>query len=330
MTDSTQGSTTGVLAEAKVHSRFGPKAAKLLNKVDRKLYQISARQGRAHLLYLVEARLYAWLCRQAWFQSRYQAHEVRQIQRFLDETAILKLNPALNAKQVIQQALLGNYLRWRWRQRFNSAQSPITTLFTVQGQEILEAAVQQKKGVILTFAHSYAVYLVRHWLLASRQEPEVTILNASNAAHSMGVPFSPATSHLIHTRQLYQAKECLQRNGIVSIAADGLDGHKTLVLPLYQYPYPFRTTFARLALRTGAVVLPVSARLDLHGRVGLIFHSALHPGADEEPRQQRMEQLIKQYAAFLHAEWAASPGNIPSRFMERHLLGLPQLDEIAV
>lgn len=328
MTDATQPIKPMAMTKAHLRNRLRPKAVHLLNKADKKLYRISAKHGRAHLLYRAEARLYAWLCRQAWFQSRYQANEVQQIQRFLAATAILQINPTLDAKQVIQQALLGNYLRWRWRQRFTQMPSAlIASLFTVQGQEFLDAALQPKKGVVLTFAHSYTVYLVRYWLLASRPEPEFTILQASDAAQRMGMPFSPAASHSIHVRQLRQAKECLQQNGIVSIAADGLDGRKTLVLPLYQYPYPFRTAFARLAMSAGAVVLPVSARLDQRGYVVLIFHPPLQQGNDQEPYQQRVEQLVRQYAAFLHTEWAASPGNIPSRFMERYLLGAPHLDK---
>jgi KDO2-lipid IV(A) lauroyltransferase len=275
-----------------------------------------------YVSYFVEARMYSWLYGQVWFQRAFKADNVRLVRNFLDATGLCAIDPALKLKQIVRRMLLGDKLRQRWRGKFEANPSCLRDLIAVQGQENLERALQQKRGVILAMTHAYATHLVPPWLAVTRAEPQLTInyrgkigaakINNPQAASTKGNNFSRAT-------EIYEAMNCLRKNGIVGILSDGYKGEKQIVLQLYGHNRAFRLGFAELALQTGAVVLPVSVRLDLDGRVQLIYHSQLHSGEANDEHGQRVENLVRQYAGFLASEWAAAPGDITQRYVREYL-----------
>ena len=97
-----------------------------------------------------------------------------------------------------------------------------------------------------------------------------------------------------------------------------------LLLPFLQRLRPFRTSFAELALLTGAVVLPVSAILDRQGIPEITFYPSFDVGDEAQPKSERIEQMVKQYAGFLETEWVKTPGNIRLLHIKDYLHFLAQ------
>lgn len=305
------------------YPRRGLKAAvrRQANSVSEKLYHVSSNYGMAHWFYLAEARYFAWLCGQPWAQQRFWVTEVAIIQRFLRATALLTLNSALDPKFIMQQALLGEVLRSRWQPRHKHFQpAQLASIVKVHGAEIFTAAYQQRRGVILTLYHAFASRFVSPWLASVGIKPQMRIERASKVASADGLTYAPAMDSMLNARQLHAAKNCLADAGVVHILQDGIHNAKgTIMLPFLQGVRPFRPSFAELALRTGAVILPVSAHLDRHGCIEITFCPALDAGGTGQPNSERIEQLLRQYASFLETEWLRVPGNITILLMKNYL-----------
>ena len=295
-------------------------------RLSAKLYRVSSNYGVAHHLYLAEARYFAWLCGQPWAQQRFWASEVEMMQRFLRETNILKLNQKLEPKAIVHQALLGDTLHKRWLPWFNRFQpSQLASITTVRGQENFTTAYQQKCGIILTYYHGLASRFVLPWTTSVGVKPHVRIEPARVVANAAGLTYSPTMDAFLNARQLHAAKACLAEAGVVHILQDGLSGKTgVLLLPFLQRLRPFRTSFAELALLTGAVVLPVSAILDRQGIPEITFYPSFDVGDEAQPKSERIEQMVKQYAGFLETEWVETPGNIRLLHIKDYLHFLAQ------
>lgn len=291
-----------------------------LNRISRKLYRATVRYQRESVLYFVEARLFAWLCGQPWAQQRYWAKEVELVHTFLRRTKLLDHNPALTMSEVTQLALFGYCFSDRWFQRMTTwSPQQLAQVITVHGWEQWLAAQQRGRGVILTHYHVYPTQLVWVWLTAMGVQQLNTVRNGRMAAQEAGVVYTPEIVPFLYARQLHAAKACLEAGGAVRILPDGFGGKGGISLPFYQHMRSFRTSFAELALRTGASALPVSTTLDLHGKVAITFHAPFVIRDSRQSHSGQIEQLVQEFATFLHDAWAKTPGTIRMGYMGRFL-----------
>jgi KDO2-lipid IV(A) lauroyltransferase len=127
-------------------------------------------------------------------------------------------------------------------------------------------------------------------------------------------------------RSVLQARQILERQGVVHIIADGYQGSSIMSLPFLGRWRPFRTGFAELAVQTGARVVPVFASLDKHGRVTVEFLPPLESRPKALKPQEHIMSLLTQYARLLEQRWLADPGNI-CRWQLQRFLKLPLIAE---
>ena len=81
----------------------------------------------------------------------------------------------------------------------------------------------------------------------------------------------------------------------------------------------FAAGFAELAVRTGAVALPVFASFDEEGRVDIEFLEPLDSGIESMVHSEQIETLVRQYARLLELRWSQDPGNVRQRIAGKFL-----------
>jgi KDO2-lipid IV(A) lauroyltransferase len=135
----------------------------------------------------------------------------------------------------------------------------ILRLTEIQGQEHLEAALARKKGVILASAHFGNVDLIAQvpMLLglpimgpAQHVRPERLFRYTQRLRQSHGVRIIPADGVLL---EMYRA---LRRNEIVGLPCDRGIADNSRMLEFFGKPALLADGPVRLALRTGAAIVP--------------------------------------------------------------------------
>lgn len=304
------------MAKARSGRTLRSRQRQLLQSIENNLYSMSSGRQYAPLLYLAEARFFAWLCGQPWAQRRYWPAKVAVVERFLHQTNLPMANSRLTPTQVMHQALFcDNFIRpWRWRLSTWQPQQ-LAQVVTVRGWEAWRTAYKQRNGIILVTYHTLAARLLLPWLAHAGVEPSLVLGSRYQADDTADLPNSP----FLYARQLHAAQGCLAAGGVVQILPDGFQGSGGISLPLYQHTRLFRTAFAELALLTGAIVMPASVILTLAGKIEITFHPPLCVGEKSQPRRENIEALVKHYVAFLHTAWCAAPGNISIGHMAQFL-----------
>ena len=192
------------------------------------------------------------------------------------------------------------------------------------GREHLDAALARKKGVVLLFPHAGNVML----LIA------LVALSGYDLTQVAARGFHPGDSPGWFARRVRQVREkaedrlparfvtpddpprrlfrTLERNGVLAITFDGRAGKKFVVTPFLQRKALLSTGPVRLAVSTGATVVPAMCLFD-----GRVHRLHLCPGraavdglsfADrcerlfEEVLRQDLEPLLKRYPDH-YARW---------------------------
>ncbi|MCP4400858.1 MAG: amino acid adenylation domain-containing protein [bacterium] len=204
---------------------------------------------------------------------------------------------------------------------------------------IEESTLQQddvnRRGILLIGSHFGPPGILSFLQLEFRRFTEIAPLVGRKArieqtAAEMGQSFLkreylPIFDDSQRISSVYQARQILERQGIVYIVADGYKGKSSLALPFLGRLRPFRTGFAELAVQTGAAVIPMFPSLDGQGRITVKFLNPLEPGGDTLSEQEQIERLITQYASLLEDRWLNAPGNI--RYSQiNQFLRLPRID----
>ena len=115
-------------------------------------------------------------------------------------------------------------------------------------------------------------------------------------------------------RPALQACAYLQKGGLVGVVADGFQGAAGTEMTFLGTRRHFHAGFAELAVRTGAKVVPVSARLSADGAIAIHFFPPLKDEM-EMPREDRIALLRMQFVARVEEEWRHAPGSV----LRRHL-----------
>ena len=99
----------------------------------------------------------------------------------------------------------------------------------------------------------------------------------------------------------------LRSGGMVHSLFDGLQGMGTIARPFLGHNCRFRRALIELAWSEGAVIVPVSVRTELDGRILIDFHKALSDDIGNMPAKKAAEGVVERYAAFLEATIRAYP-----------------------
>lgn len=196
--------------------------------------------------------------------------------------------------------------------------------FPVIGLEHLQGAMARERGVILVTAHlgyphiiprvlERHGYTVRQLLaeldrLSRNRHLEEYLKQASKLRRAIYQNTKVATdklyeSDMVASLDVRPLLSALKNNEIVMIAGDGLRSTQFINFPLFGKPYPFPTGFIKLALTTGAAVLPAFAVPD-RATIGIRveIHSPLRMD-----RSESLESNVRQFADALDGQLRKTP-----------------------
>ncbi|MFN8443067.1 MAG: AMP-binding protein [Caldilineaceae bacterium] len=256
----------------------------------------------------------AWSVQQRQVQGRYYRKEVADVQQFLPTIG----RTAQDRQPVADYLFFGAWAYYRltpWGNHPEKLRATETRAWVdVRGMGLVEQAVAEGRGLILLRSHSNGDFwfntlpIQSYRLRQLERQLEIWQLNDT------------LTQSTLFAHQLNTARQVLEKGGIVNVHADGRHGYSQG--RLYNFlgrQRSFHTSFAELALLTGAKVVAVDVTLHRNGRATLTFVDPFDPGATHEAYSQRVERLVNQYVAFCQAKWTSEPWSIPWYQLAWHL-----------
>lgn len=254
------------------------------------------------------------------------ADRVRQLKAF---HALIR--PSIPSEAFVRKSLINNCLsNWRLGLLAGCSPSVFNRWVSVEGLEILTAAIKKGGGVVLLQSH-FAMHQIVLAVLHLNGFNEISVIGYNESLHKGPIgKFVPGgLGHIsyakhLSTLQLFEGKRMLTRGGIVSITADGEDGQSGFSLPFCGRMYPFRAGFAELSLQTGADPIPVITTMEITGHLRVQFLRPLDTGSAAQSNQVRMASLIEQYQCILERQWQQMPHNILWYYMRR-FMSLPEV-----
>ncbi len=229
-----------------------------------------------------------------------------------------------NSASVARQ-LCGNQVRFRTRDRLldGVADRRMAGLFSVSGRDRLDAALAEKKGVILLSSHFGAHLMPAHWLFRQGYPVRFYMERPRHVSKYLNRQFAsdgplgqadlfisrgkddPAAS----ARTILRAAKVLHAGMIVYLAGDvRWLGPNTQAAGFLGERYQFSATWVRLAALTGAPVVPVFCPMLAAGTYHIDFRPALHVPGDA-PRSGQILPWVQSYLEMLEDEVRKHPDN---------------------
>jgi acyl-CoA synthetase (AMP-forming)/AMP-acid ligase II/lauroyl/myristoyl acyltransferase len=200
-------------------------------------------------------------------------------------------------------------------------------LFQVKGWEHLENAYAAGKGVILVTLHSTSARIASTVIrrrLHSRSIQTISQTRAQRLERLRGMeeePDNPPMDEVALTSDLLiQAYQTLKHGQIIQLVPDGkafsvsdepvsIAGRRTYI----------QSGFAKIALLSDAAIVPVMTTRRLDGSIHSTFFPPLVPADRHAPVEEKIMDLVRQYAAFLESSWQTAPECVTWSKMGKHL-----------
>jgi acyl-CoA synthetase (AMP-forming)/AMP-acid ligase II/acyl carrier protein len=267
----------------------------------------------------------AWAYEQKWAKHILNAKRIRLMKQFYKS-----INVPLQGESEFIQCGLTCHVPYSMRKKTN--QQLFSRWLAKWSLHLdlatLESACQSGKGVIMVCWHSHRWIngLVQKNILERVKPVDYILIGSLHRFLQKHVKFLPAEEkRRVRSMKLLdllmKGERILKRGGVVSILPDGYGGmSRGISLRFHGGIRSFRAGFAELTIETGAAVIPISLSMDISQR--LLIISSLKPleaGRSEMPREERVEELVKQYVAFLSQEWSRSPALVSTGRMHKHI-----------
>jgi lauroyl/myristoyl acyltransferase len=277
-------------------------------------YRIAEKQGTGLTVYHSCADLVGRLFGEPWFAETIFPKEFALVRRFLGEAGLSQADP----DAVARLNLMANTWAFAWTAALQDLDPPrFASVCSVAGESILRSALARGRGVICAHYHTPFAPLFSTWLEHSGIAPGVLIREWVKTRHRDAAS-DRRTQAIEGARELKSALDTLRQGGITHVMADGHAGSHKTVLPFCNRQRGFETTFATLALMTGAPIITVAARFHAGARIRI----EIGPAFTDDPalsRTARIERLLRQFVTHLHRHWTEHPADIPWFQMITHL-----------
>jgi lauroyl/myristoyl acyltransferase len=283
----------------------------------------TARRG-GEIAHRINARWLKFLCSRTPVQTNVWPEDADLLRHF---ASVFGLEPDAKRK-FLGLSLLGRLWRALYFDTLDQGPPEVVAQLTrVTGWEHFDRCRQNGAGLILVPIHTqFARLLVTY--LRHRGHDGLEVGLTSDKLERRGFR-TPAAKRFELARQMQEAKQLLQRGGIVFNPPDArqnLDNARAV--EFFGRQRQIAAGFAELALMTGAHVLPVAYRFTPRGYFVMAFGAPLHDPGPASTHDERVDSLVAQYASFLRDEWRRYPANIPWNHLLHYCL-LPEADTAA-
>jgi KDO2-lipid IV(A) lauroyltransferase len=253
--------------------------------------------------------LFYGVLQQSWVRRRFLPRQTALVQQFL-----AGFEPPPRQEHLMARCLFfGALTRYGLRAEiFPRAQAAGKIPFA--GLDALAAARTRRQGVILLVSHTYQARYLRIFGLTQGGIGSVSLLIGNAPFDKVGA------EHILYSRQLEIARQQLQQGQVIYIAPDVNRGHGAqMTLPFHGRMHPFRTSFAELALLTGAQLFFVASDLQQYDRLSFELVGPFDMETTATAHEDRVQHLMLQYVAHLRQQWARNPWALPWWLMTEHL-----------
>jgi KDO2-lipid IV(A) lauroyltransferase len=213
---------------------------------------------------------------------------------------------------------------WRANALSRSSDKTLSKWVRIEGERNFIDAIEKGHGVVLLNSHTGASRLVplvmlQRGYVVNTMEPEPWLkhMGAKGAENIKVIELRAGDNFWL--KELFQAKSVLDRNEILHLAVDGLQGRKGIDFKFLGKSRIFFTSFAELAVRTKAAAVPVFSTIDARGRVTVTFAPELDMGEDTQEDIVRVKYIIGQYIKLLEEQWRNGLGNIVAKHIHNYL-----------
>ena len=261
---------------------------------------------------------------QGWVQRRYFPQQVRAFEQFLQTIDHDHHNHGHhNHDQAIAYHLFCgciDYYKLESGRHRISHHTPTdrASAVRISGIELVEQALAQKRGVLLLRSHVNGSFYFNNLPFKSYRVGQLEKHLPPILANDRAIESE------LFAHQLNTARQVLESGGIVNISADGHHGYSGSIDCAFLGRHrSFHSSFAELAVLTGAVVIAIEVDLNRVGQPTISFVGPLATGDAHEPYATRVDRLLAQYVAFCQTTWATKPWLIPWYQLAWHLAASP-------
>jgi len=228
-----------------------------------------------------------------------------------------EIRPGIPEKDHIHLALFSSVSRFL-RQRFfyKATKEQFLDYVHINGWEIMQQALELKKGVILVALHTCVSNLTPLVILNRIDQPLFVIQKGPGVRAAKRIWVKKIMKRLSldvdsRVQQLLYANTVLANHGIVLIAGDGQQGKSQGVrLPFFKRSREFKIGFAELALLSDAVLIPTVSSLNPDGNIEVEFLNPLDKGDPSLQREERIMGMVRQFVKIMKAHWINNPLSI--------------------
>ncbi|MEA5581046.1 hypothetical protein VB620_06795 [Nodularia harveyana UHCC-0300] len=258
-----------------------------------------------------------WFCQKTWVRNRFFDNKVALIKEFL----ILMDHSVISENDIIEQSLINNcWLRWKYIALSQMNHISFNHWVKIIGFSNFQKIYQQKQGVILLTNRSVLVLLIILILYRANLEKNMGIIGTHKEALQLlslsddwieeMIPEEMGQDRLKGLkRQTFKCHKILKRGGIVIITPDAIfTGKKALIYPFFNRPRLFQPGFAKMALTTNSICMPVNISLTSTGQIEVKFMEPFQ--TIEGSKQEKISNLVEQYANYLEKVWKKDFSNL--------------------
>lgn len=216
------------------------------------------------------------------------------------------------------------YIPWREISLDKLNETEFSNFVEIQGLEQLMKHKEEQSGCILALSHMAAGRICT--LALCRLNFKITSLEFANRLgryqidgikNLTVIEIGNGAKFLLP--QVYQAKKALESGQIFQLAADGYQGDSGITINFLGKLRTFKTGFAELSILTKKPIYPIFCKINLKGRVIVKVGAPLSTPPNDLPKEDKVRQIVNEYANLLSNEWLESPSNISSGHVKKFL-----------
>jgi lauroyl/myristoyl acyltransferase len=231
------------------------------------------------------------------------ASQLSAINQFLETVAVPAGDRAARANEI----LAGFVWRRIWDRTLAALERPdFERLVRVKGPGVARA-LGGTGPVIMVHRHCAFAMVPWTWLKHKGQEPGPTI-GIARWKYLEDKEHDFKDSALETARELKAAYDALKRGGRAHILPDGHIGQRGVTLPFMGRSRGFQPTFAQLALRIGAAVVPTDVTMSSDGSVDVEIGAPFE--ATTGTSDERVNHMIGLYADWLRRRYTEHPSSV--------------------
>ena len=256
-------------------------------------------------------------CRWSWFRNICYGPRKAIISKFIK----LANHTSYDGKALVAKSITCNVrLKWRHFALSRTSNKEFQEWVTIRGMSNLDKCKKKNNGVILLGAHTVMISMVFE-ILDRLGEKKVMFVGQGGRRmmNIMGIS-NGSTKNLLHsplyrsmvdkteklylrTFELHSAHRVLAQRGIVVMLGDGYVGKSGFVSPFLGRQRKFGAGFARLALESGASILPVFSSMENKGQVTIEFLAPFDNKKNQTDSKANEKKLITTYIRLLEQKW---------------------------